>query len=141
MGLYFVNEAAFDLPDIGLVDRTEHRIEATLPGGDLLALQVHRQPIPEGASLGEVVGENLRWAERQLPAHSVVFRRESEIAGCPALEVGVTWKGEAGLVYTRQAHLDAQGTWIVFSGNAPLEEREACDALVERAVATFRLRD
>jgi hypothetical protein len=141
MGLYYVNEAAFELPDIGLADRTVHQLDASLPESDGVALRIPRAPLPAGKALADVVAENVRRAERQLSAHAVVFRREAEIAGCPAIEIAVEWRGEVGMVYTRQAHLDVGGTWLVFAGNAPQEDRAACDELLDRALATFRVRD
>lgn len=141
MARYYVDEAAFDLPDIGLVDRTATRLEAFSPEGDELALRVNRARLPAGKTLSDLVSENVRNAEINLRAHKVLFRRDVEIAGHPAVEIASEWHGNQGMIYTRQAHLAVEGTWIVFSGNVPLAERAACDQVVEHATATFRVRD
>lgn len=141
MGVYYVNEAAFELPEIGFVDRTVHALDTRAPSGAPILVSVDRNPLPEGKGLGDLVAENARNAAMRLRAHTVVFRREGEIAGCPAVDIAAEWRGAGGVVYTRQAHLVAAGTWIVFSASALADERAACDAVLDRAIATFRLRD
>lgn len=139
-GPYVVNEASFDLPDIGLVDATVHHVEAHLPGKGTISLRVQRAPLPEEKLLESAVDEQLRHAGIRLRAHRVLFRRAIQVAGCQAIEVGVEWRGMDALVYTRQVHIDIGGTRLVLAGNAPMPERAACDALVDNALATFRLR-
>jgi hypothetical protein len=45
------------------------------------------------------------------------------------------------MLYTRQAHLPLDGSWIVLAGNSPLGARAECDALLDRVLATFQPRD
>jgi hypothetical protein len=45
------------------------------------------------------------------------------------------------MVYTRQAHLEHQGQWLVFGASAWLEDQAKCDANLEHVLATLRLRD
>lgn len=136
MGVYTMNEAAFELPELGLVDRTVTHLEA-----GRRALLIHRAPIPAGETLTELVAKNLRDAAIRLHALRLLFQREIEIAGCPAVELATEWRGAAGPMYTRQAHLAVGATWLVFAASAPHEDRAACDETIELALATFRLRD
>jgi hypothetical protein len=138
VSLYYLNEAVFELPADGMVDRTVHRLDAPLGGGAAVSLTVHRAPMPAGRTLAELAQENARNAGIQVPAHRVVFQREIEVDGRAAVDIAAEWDGEGGRNYTRQAHLDAGGTWLVFAVNAPEGERAACDALLEQALSTFR---
>ncbi len=142
MGVYYyMNEAAFELPDLGLADRTVSRLEGTSDQGRAWSVLVHRGPWLEGQTLAEVAAANLHEARKRLRAHAVLWEREGEVSGRPALEMGARWRGEKGAVYTRQAHVALDGGWLLFAGNAAVEEREACDARMEHLLATFRLRD
>jgi hypothetical protein len=138
VSLYYLNEAVFEVPVEGMIDRTVHRLEALLAGGGKLSLSVHRAPIPAGRTLADLARENARNASIQVPGHRVIFEREVEVDGRAAVDLAAEWEGEGGRNYTRQAHLDAGGTWLVFAVNAPESERAACDALLERALGTFR---
>lgn len=137
---YYTNDAAFELPDIGLVDRTVTTLDVTRPGVRAHSLSIHRLPLPEGEDLAARVKANLDRASRKLRSHKVLFVRETEIAGRPAIETAAEWRGGMAMVYTRQAHLAVESRWLVFSANAPLDERETCDEVMERALSTFRLR-
>lgn len=141
MSVYYMNEAAFEIPDeLGLEDRTTTTLEATSRDGFSHLFRVYRQPAPEGKSLPEIVAGNIREANIRLRAHRVLHRRDIEIAGLPAIELGTSWHGRRGLVYTRQAHVLLPGAWMVFAGNVDMPDREACDAWFDHVISTFRLR-
>lgn len=140
MADYYVNEAAFGLPDAGFEDRTVTRLVFDAGDGASIALTVHRQPLPAGASLEALVTQKQQEADRALHAHAVVFRREIEMGGAFAVEIAATWRDVEKQLYTRQVHVAIDGAWLIFAGNAPLDARAQCDALMERVVATFRRR-
>lgn len=141
MSTYYMNELAFDLPDAGFVDRTVYDLDGELPGGDVLGLLVLREPIPPGKSLREVVDEHRLREAKRLGAYAVLGEREAEIAGAPAIELSSRWRHERGVFYTREAHLAAGHTRLVFALTTVLERREACDEHLERVLATLRLRE
>lgn len=141
MAVYYTNDAAFDLPDLPLIDRTVTTLDAVTPDGRAHTVCVNRAPLPAGKDLAALVADSLAQASRRLPAHKVLFQRDASVASCPAVEIAAAWRGQLGMVYTRQAHLVAGGLWLVLSGNAPLDDRAACDACLDHAFATFRLRD
>jgi hypothetical protein len=140
MTAYYMNEAAFELPEIGFVDRTVTVLETKAPGGGELSVVIQRNPLPVGRSLRDVVTEQLTKIARSLRAYSVMEERDIEIAGAPAIEVFARWRGDDGMLYTRQAHLSLGETWLVVAGNAPMEERDLCDKCVEQVIGTFRIR-
>jgi hypothetical protein len=140
MSAYYLNEAAFELPAGELADRTMTRLVFEAGRGASISLTVHRQPLPEGESLVRLVEEKLREAERSLPYYAVVFRREIEMGGALALEIAAEWRQREERLYTRQAHVAVDGVWLIFAGNAGLDARDRCDAVMDRAVATFRRR-
>jgi hypothetical protein len=141
MSAYYMDEAAFDLPEIGLVDRTVTTLGATTEEGHAHTITVFRNPIPEGATLAALVEQNLREASVRLGLHTVLDRRELEVGGLPALGLSSRWRGKNGMIYTRQAHFFAGGSWLVFACNADLADRARCDAIMDHALATFRPRD
>jgi len=140
MTTYYMNEAAFALPEGEVADRTVTQIVLDAGGGESILLGVHRRPFPTGASLAVVVAESQRDADRALPSHAVLFQREAEIGGAFALETAAQWRGDDGMLYSRHAHVVLDGVWLMFVGNSPLGARAACDAHLDRLVATFRRR-
>jgi hypothetical protein len=140
MTAYYVNEAAFGLPDADITDRTVTRLVFDAGEGASIALTVHRQPLPAGESLAALFTRKQQEAERALPSHAVLFRREVEMAGAPAIEIAAEWRDKDRRLYTRQAHVALDGAWLILAANASLDARARCDALMDRVVATFRRR-
>jgi hypothetical protein len=146
MSVYYMNEAAFELPDdpgAALADQTV--TELYFPGGSTggqspFSLTVHRKPLARGESLTESVAADVREADRSLPSHALLFQRAIEVAGVPAIELAARWRGEESMLYTRQAHLAHAGVVLVLAGNARLQDRDDCDAMMDRVLATFRPR-
>ncbi|HEY4122480.1 MAG TPA: DcrB-related protein [Byssovorax sp.] len=135
-GAYRMNEAAFELP-ARATDRTTHRLRVE---GSSVRLSFSRTPL-DGDTLDARVAENQRSAAIHLTAHRVIASRRLEIAGLAGHDVAATWRGEAGVVYTRQAHLAAAGAWLTLAASAAEAERAACDAAFERALASLTLRE
>lgn len=140
MSVYYMNECAVVLPAIGLVDHTTTMLRAVTDDGYSCSMSVYRTPRPAGKSLAELVDENLRRAAIELRAHVLRSRRDIELDGAPAIEVRTEWRGQSSVIHTRQAHLVLDETWLIVSANAPIADRARCDAIVDRALATFRLR-
>lgn len=141
MSVYYTNDAAFELPDTECTDVTLTHLETRTESGESLTLLVERNPYPEGFTLRQVVDNHVGEAMKHLRRYSVLFQQEREIAGLPAIEVGVRWRNDDGDVYTRHAHIEVSGTWLMIAGEAMLPERAACDALMEEVLSTFRLRE
>lgn len=138
---YYVNEAAFELPDIGFVDRTVNELEARPGSGTELGVLVARSPLPADQSLLDVVRAHQDQERRSLRAWAIVFEREGVVDGASTVEVGIRWRGDEGMVYQRQAHLGLAEHVLLLVANAPIEEREACDACMDRILATLKLRN
>jgi hypothetical protein len=139
--MHYMNEAAFDLPDAGFVDRTVTYLEGKSPRGTDIVLLVERSPFPEGKTLRQSASQHVNDARKRLRAYAVLFERDSEVAGLPAIDIGVRWRDDKGMVYTRQAHLAVGDTLLIVAGEAPLDEREHCDTCVEHVLASLRFRD
>jgi hypothetical protein len=143
VSVYYMNEAAFSLPELSelaLADRTVTRLEGTSESGRPWSVLVHRSPLAEGQSLAEAAAAGVREARMRLRAHAVLWEREGEVSGRPALEMAVQWRGEKGMVYTRQAHVVVDAAWLQFACNAAMEDREEGDARMDHLLGTFRLR-
>jgi hypothetical protein len=142
MGSFYMNEAMFDLPDAGFVDRTVTHLVGTSPGNDGVLLLVERRPLPVDKSLREVVAALGKDAMTRFLGYRVLFEREIEVASQLALDVGARWRSEAGEpVYVRRGHLALGETWLMITGEAPIGEREFCDAYIDHVLASLRIRD
>ncbi len=138
--LYYLNEAAFELPDAGFVDRSIHRLETVTAGGKDFTVVVIRNPLAPGKSVRDVFVEHQDRERRSLLGWTSLAEREVDIDGCPAIEACIRWKSDRGMVYQRQLHLGFDREVLVVVANGAMEEREACDATMDRIVATFRVR-
>jgi hypothetical protein len=138
-----MNEAMFDLPDAGFVDRTVTYLAGRSPGGHGVLLLAERRPLPEGVSLRDIVAAFGRDAMARFRGYQVLFEREIEVASRPALDVGARWRAEASgePVYVRRTHFALGETWLIIAGEAPLAEREFCDAYTDHVLASLRIRD
>ena len=142
MGSFYMNEAMFDLPDAGFVDRTVTYLSAKSPGGANIVLLVERRPHPEGMSLRQVAAEHGRESMKKLFGYTVLWEREVEAASRPAIDVSARWRADDGEpVHTRRVHLRLGSTWLMIVGEAPSAERALCDAYVDHLVASLRIRD
>lgn len=137
-----MNEAMFELPDMGFVDHTVTYLEGTAPSGASVVLLVERHPLPEGKSLRQAVAGHMSDAAKRLRGYTVIDKRDVEVADLPAIDASVRWRDDEGSpVYTRQTHLVMGSTWLIVAGEAPLNDREHCDSYVDHALATLRLRE
>jgi hypothetical protein len=136
-----MNEAMFDLPDVGFVDHTVTFLVGTSPGGAGILLLIERRPFPADKSLRQLVADHGKDATSRFLGYQVLFEREVEVASCPALDVAARWRTEEGEpVYARRAHLPLGSTWLMITGEAPFAEREFCDTYVDHVLASLRLR-
>lgn len=138
--IYYVNEAAFELPDVPFVDSTVNVLEAKTTDGRELGVLVARSPLPKGRSLVDMVRAHQDQERRKLRAWSMLFEREDAFDGAAAIEVGVRWRSDEGMVYQRQAHLALGSEVLLFVVNATMEERDACDACMDHLLQTLKLR-
>lgn len=137
-----MNEAMFDLPEGEFADRTVTYLEGNAPSGADVVLLIERHPFPKGKSLRQLAAGHMDDARKRLRGYSVIFQKDVEIAGMPAIDIGVRWRDKDGVpVYTRQAHVGLGSTWIIVAGEAPVADREYCDGCVDHVVASMRLRE
>jgi len=141
MAAYYTNEGAFDLPELGFVDRTVHVFEAPLGEEDELGLIVCRTRMPAGKSLRDMVAAHVTEEAKKLGGYAILDERETSWAGVPAIEIASRWRHEGAPVYQRQAHLLANDKWLIFAMSAPLASRETCDRAMAHVLGTFRLHD
>lgn len=142
MGAFYMNEAMFDLPEGGFRDRTITYLEGTSPNGADVILLVERHPLPEGKSLRQAAAEHVNDARKRLRGYSVIFQREAAVGDLPAIDIGVRWRDDTGTpIYTRQTHFTLGPQWLIVAGEAPLSDREFCDASVDHVLGSLELRE
>jgi hypothetical protein len=139
MATYFTNEGAFDLPEVGFVDRTVHLFELQLEDGGEVGLIVCRTKMPPGKTLREVVEVHVTHEAKKLGGFKILEERDATWAGVPAIEVCSRWRSDGKVIYQRQAHLAASDTWILFGLTGPFTERDGCDRLMDGVLSSFRL--
>jgi hypothetical protein len=140
MANYYLNEAAFTLPDVGFVDRTVHVLEARLPGGDSLGFLVTRRPLAVGKSLRDMAQEHLHEDARRLTGFAILEEAETTVAGAPAISFRSRWRHSGDVLYQRQVHLAALEVWMLFAMTAPLSERELCDRAFDMVLSSLVFR-
>ena len=142
MAAYYMNEALFDLPDAWFIDRTVTYLAGTSPQGEGVLLLIERRPVPPDKSFRQIVTIFGKDALTRYTGYQVLFEREVEVSGRPALDVAARWRSENGEpVYVRRIHFIAGETWLILTGEAPIAEREFCDAYVNHVAGSLQLRE
>jgi hypothetical protein len=144
-----MNEAMFDLPEPGFVDRTLTCISGFTASGAELMLIVERRPLGRGTSLRQAVTEHTEDAETRFRGYKVLFEQEIQIAGHGAIDVGSRWRSDAGAaIYTRRVHLaldnaerEVEGrVWLIFTCEVFYDERDAADAHLTHVIGSLKPR-
>ena len=137
-----MNEAMFDLPDAGFVDRTVTHLMGTSPSGADVLLVVERRPLPAAKSLRQIADDHAKDAMTRHFAYKVIFDREIEVGSHPVIDVGASFRtGEGEAVYTRRAHLTLGSTWLLITGETSSAESELCDAYFDHVLASLQIRE
>ncbi len=136
--VFYMNEAAFELPALELADTTTTAIDGTSPNGESFGIRVHRTPLPAQKTLRDIVAEHVAEANRTLPAYTLAWQRDIEVSGVPAIELAARWRGTDGMNYTRHAHLAVQGLWLIVSVNGALGDIATIDRCIEHVLGSFR---
>jgi len=137
MTAFYMNEAAFDLPDVGFVDKTVTYLEAPVQDDEAVALVIERAPLEKAQTLRDLAAAHVTEARTNLRAYDLMFEREREISGIPALDFGAKWRDDDGLVYTRHIHLIIGETAMVLASEGPFHHRELMDRYVEHVAASL----
>jgi len=136
-----MNEGVFDLPEVGLVDKTTHFFSATLPDESDIALLITRRPLEAGSDLLEMVRRYVEAEAKKLRAYRLLEEREATWAGLPAIDISTRYRNEDTMAYQRHVHMASGGVWLIVAGTSVLERRDACDEAIERVLTTLELRD
>jgi len=140
MPAYYLNWAAFELPDVPFVDRTTHVLDLAHPDHPDMTLVVHRERFPAGKTLRELAARRVAEEMTKLAGYAVIENGEAAWAGAPAIEVSSRWRHKDSVVYQRQAHLAVDDAWVCMALSCPIESRAACDAWFTQIASTLRLR-
>lgn len=141
MTVYYVNEAAFELPWDGATDRSVNVFEKILDDDNHLSVSVQRGAYERGETLEAVIVKQLDKANRSLRSHEILGRRDLDVGGRAAVDVAARWRSEKSVIYTRQCVVDTGAGWILFASNAPIAFRGDADAGLERVLGSLRMRD
>ena len=144
---YYVNEAMFVLPELGFVDRTLHRLELPLPGGegasdssapvDPLGIEIRRLPIERGKGLRELVDGDTAATQAKVNGFTVLDQTEVALSSAPAILLRARFRAHDMSYYQLKAHVAFERTWMIFAITAPFAERATCDETFERMLQTL----
>ncbi len=135
-----MNEAALDLPHDAVDRSTTHVIMSTESGAQA-TFEVERLGHGPSRTLLDDYRSYVGELRVRLRRFSLVFQQERVVDGRAVLEVAVRWQtAERKPMYTRQAHLHLEATWLILAIEGAFEAREELDALFEPILASLRLR-
>jgi len=135
-----MNEAMFDLPESGFVDRTVTYLRGKSPNGVPVVLLIERRPL-EKKTLREAVEEHHQEQRKKHLGYSVMFDREVDVDQHVAIDIGARWNTDDGIpAYTRRTHLQLGETRFIITGEVAFVEREFCDAYMNHVLGTLKFR-
>lgn len=135
MPTYYVDEAAFVLPERGFTDRTLHRLESALQGSeDPLAVEIRRAPMTSGRTLRSHVDEEIASTKAKVNGYTLVEQAEVALSGAPAIVLRARMRARDVVYLQLQAHVALADTWLTFLVTGPATERAACEETFERMV-------
>ena len=140
MPTYYLNEAAFSLPEKGFIDRTLHRLQSPLDGEDPLGVEIRRQPIEPGKSLRQLVEADVTASKAKGNGFTLVEEAEVVLAGAPAIVLRARLRARDVVYYQMQAHVACDKTWISIAVTGPSTERGACEDTFDRIVRSVAWR-
>lgn len=141
MPTYYVNEAAFTLPERGFVDRTLHRLEWPLAGeADPLRVEIRRVPMEPGKSLRQLVDAEVAATQEKVDGFTRIGEAEVSLAGAPAIVLRARMRARDAVYTQLQAHVAFEGMWIAISVTGPSSERAACEETFDRIVKNLAWR-
>jgi len=137
---YYVNEAAFALPEKGFADRTLHRLESPLADTEPMGLEIRRVALEPGKSLRQLVDAEVAATKLKVNGFTIVEDVELPIDGAPAIVLRARLRALDMPYYQRQAHVAFEKTWLSFIVTGPFAERATCDQTFERIVHSLAWR-
>jgi hypothetical protein len=140
MSTYYVNEAAFALPDWKFVDRTVHMLESPLAGDVPLSIAIRRLPIPEGTTLRALVEGEVATTTAKTKGFTVIDEEQVSVADTTAILIRARCRFRDVAHYQRQAHFAYDDTWIALVVAGPHADRAACDETFDRIVHSLTWR-
>ena len=138
MVMHVTNDAMFELPDVGFVDRTAHDLDLDLGPGASLGMLVVRTPLVGGASLHAAVREHVLTEAKRLAGYRLLEEAAAELGGRPAFVVAARWSHGAAELYTREAHAACGAVRLSLAMTSPLARRAICDEHFAHVTGSFR---
>jgi hypothetical protein len=138
---FYLNWAAFELPEAEVIDRTTHTIEIRHPDHESFGLVVRQMPMPFGKTVRQMAAERMAAEMARLSGYTVLESREVVWCDAPGIEVVARWRGEGEVFFQRQVHFELGGVLRAFSLAGPLASRAACDEWFEQIRTSLRLRE
>ena len=94
MPTYYINEAAFDVPEMGFSDQTVHLLRAKASRTGDINVMTFRSKVEGDAGLREVVASHRDNERRTLAGFASLLDREVEVAGTVAIEAAIRYRGD-----------------------------------------------
>jgi len=140
MAAYYIDEAVFELPDLGFVDCTLHRLESPLSGGDALTIEVRRAPIERGKSVRQLVDGEHAAQRSKHDGFQIIQDAETSIGGAGAIVTRARLRALDAVYSQHKGHVAHGDTWITFAVTGPQREQAACEEAFERVLTSLEWR-
>ena len=141
MALYNINEAVFELPGPSWDDQTINILGTPAPDGSNFGVVVARFKLQEGQSLAVFVDKHLEEHSQTLRGYELLGRRDSVIAGLPAVEVKLKWLNEGNAIFHRVAFIGYYELVVVLTGSSLVKNAGDCELLMDAILPTLRFRE
>lgn len=141
MAVYHLNEADVLIPD-GWEDSTINAFSIPARNGAGASnLVITRDAKTRSADVRAYADQQLVEAAKKLKAYRLIGRRETQIAGRPAVEVDYVWTTPERIeLQQRQAYLEVDGVFLAFTLTARHTGFAAVNALWAPFLDSVRLR-
>lgn len=134
---FHIDEAVLEVP-VGFIDRTINVLEWILEDGDRMVLVIERAP--SIASLDACVEEHVGSYPSRFAGYKLVEVHHAEVDGMRVIELEIRSRTDAGVMHHHQAFVDLGGAALILSATAKFAFAAQCEALIDEALETLRLR-
>ena len=139
MPTYLMEDASFDLLDVGFDDQTIHLLESSA-GGHVGKILVDRGRLKPGASTPDFARARSLRDAKAFDGWKVLAERESDHGGVLVSEIAARFRAEDETMYQRRAHFVIDGSAIAITARGAFAASAEIDAWMDQVLGTLRFR-
>ena len=140
MGLYNIDEGAFELPGTWS-DQSINVLGRPAPDGSNFGLVVTRFALQDGQNLEAFADKHVEDHAQTLRGFELLGRRAGVIGKLPAVEAKIRWLNDTHAMFHYLAFVGYYGRVVVLTASSYASNSEECEKLMTRVLATARFRE